>query len=249
MKRTLLLSTILAVIVGSTPVLAAESVQVPAMAVQVWPEGEPGQMLVVVSAEIPPGAELPAAVDLPLIEGAELLWSGEVLGGDPNADIEREGTLVEATGGQALRIGLESGRVAQYEAVTGRLAVDGDEVSGTVRWLQSVRTPVTRFSVRLPSGAREISVRPAAVLDPRRNRAGELLYTLPDREIEPGDEVSVDVSYRRAAAVLPASGSGQGGGAGGGSTVLIVVLGAVAAAAGALALMVHRRSTAEQAQP
>ena len=229
---------ILAVLLLAAPVATANAAEAaaPAMAVQLWPEGEPGQMLAIVSAELPPGQKLPVTVDIPLIEGAEVLWVGEILGADPSQDIAVPQQIVDGEGGKMLRVKLTKGTVAQYEASIPGLKVDGVSVSSSVKWVQATAAPQTSFAVRLPAGAGDVEIRPAAPGDPQTNDAGETLHTLPDRALKPGESVTVDIGYEKGTGSNPINSA---------PTLLDrlpLILGGIALAAAALAVWLHSRT-------
>lgn len=205
--------------------------------VQIWPGGEVGYTVFIVTGHIPEDVTLPATVRLPVFEGAEVVWSGEILGGPVADDPERAATRVEGTGGPALEITAETTRTVQYEAIGAPLSVLDNMTTSVFEWVQTVETGDVTFSVRVPASAGTVTIDPVPVGDPRVNDAGERLYTLRPAVLAPGDTFTVTAAYGP---------EGAGGGSGSDFPVLPVLLGllAVAVAALVLALAKSRRAPA-----
>lgn len=205
--------------------------------VQIWPGGEMGYTLFIVTGHIPEGATLPATVRLPLPEGAEVVWSGEILGGPVLEDPAREFTVVDATDGQAVEMTAESTRTVQYEAVGPALSVVDGMTTSVFEWIQTVPTGDVVFSVRVPVSAGTATIDPVPIGPPRTNEAGEQLYTLRPAVLTEGQSFTVTIAYGP---------PGAGASAGSEFPLLWVLLGllAVAAAALLLALVRQRRTVA-----
>lgn len=248
MRRVLTVLAVVAMVLATVPAVPVGAAETPSaipMSVQLWPEAEPSQLLLIVSADLPADAKLPATVTLPLPEGATVLWAGEVTGGNPESDIKRMPEVVEGKGGKALRIELESARSAQYEASVGTLTVSGQKTSGRLRWVQSVEASTTSFAVRTPANVSSINIRPTPSDLPQRNSQGESLFTLPDRALSLGEAVTIDVSYSRGGQVAPAADVNAGSGASGvNKFTLILVVGGLAMLFGATAYVIQRQASA-----
>ncbi len=204
--------------------------------VQVWPGGEVGYTLFVVTGHIPEDAPLPATVRLPLPANAEVIWSGEILGGPLSEDPEREVTVVDASGGPALEMTAEATRTVQYEAIGPPLSVVDGMTTSVFIWTQSVPTGDVVFSVRIPASGETVEIDPMPVGSPRVNEAGERLYTLRPVVLPEGQSFTVTAAFGPRGAGTPA---------GGVPPVLVVLLGLLAVAVAALlvALARSRRST------
>lgn len=163
--------------------------------VQIWPGGQPGSTLLIVTGHIPQGAALPATVRLPLPDGTEVVWAGEILGGPVAEDPARAWIVVDAGGGRALELTAEATRTVQYEAVAGPLTTAGGATTSVFVWSQSVDTGDVVFSVRVPAGVGEVSIDPMPVGDPLVNEAGESLYTLSPVMLTAGDSFTVTTTY------------------------------------------------------
>jgi hypothetical protein len=203
--------------------------------VQLWPGGQPGFTLFIVTGHIPEGEPLPATVRLPLPQGAEVVWAGEILGGPLTEDPEREITVVEAAGGQALEMTAESTRTVQYEAVGPALSsVDGMTTS-VFEWVQTVPTGDVVFSVRIPASTGSVEIDPMPVGSPRTNDSGERLYTLRPAVLTEGQTFSVTSVFGP---------PGTEGSTGSQPPLLWVLLGVLAVALAALVLTVVRQRRA-----
>lgn len=166
--------------------------------VQIIPESYPGFVEIVVAVELPTSTPLPTVVRLPLPDGAEVTWSGEIMGGDPENDTVRAHRLVPGSAeGTSVEFTLENTRTAQYEAVHVPIAINDGLVSADVSWHQSEPAGGVEFTVRVPPGAFDVRTEPSFAGAPLANSAGEKLYKLPLVEVAAGDTTTVVVSYRR----------------------------------------------------
>jgi hypothetical protein len=199
--------------------------------VQIWPGGEMGYTIFIVTGHIPDGTPLPATVLLPLPVGAEIVWSGEILGGPVAEDPAREFTVVEVADGLALEMTAESTRTVQYEAVGPALSVVDGMTTSVFEWVQTVPTGDVVFSVRLPASAGTVTIDPVPVGSPRTNEAGERLYTLRPAVLAEGQTFTVTTAYGP---------PGAEGSAGSDFPLLPVLLGLLAVAVVALVLALVR---------
>ncbi|PKQ37116.1 MAG: hypothetical protein CVT59_09365 [Actinobacteria bacterium HGW-Actinobacteria-1] len=168
--------------------------------VQFAPVGLSGRMDLIVNVILSPDTKLPATVRVPLPAGATVLWSGEILGGDPADDPSREATLTAIGGAQYAEFTLEKVRVAQVEAELNPAVVNGTKVEGALDWVNVTDAGTYTFSVRIEPGIRDLEISPAAEGSPQTNADGETLYTLAPVRLEKDGKFSIDVSYRRGAA-------------------------------------------------
>jgi len=165
--------------------------------VQLMPEVQPGTNGLVVGVRLPAGTALPVTVRLPLPEGANVFWAGEITGGPMEQDIQREFTIVEGVGGQAVEFTAETTTTVQYDAMYGSVGIAGNEARTTLAWRQTVDTGAISIGIRLPPGTELVEPDPPA--PPVMNAAGESLYSLRPFGLEPGAETSIAVTYRAAA--------------------------------------------------
>lgn len=207
---------------------------------QTWAEG--GQLIVVTAVAVPESVKLPTVVRVPLVEGATVQWVGEILGGDIAADPERAYTIKKSpAGGQYAEFEIKSARTAQVDAWMSGLTTSGDSVAGTFEWIQSVSSPSTSFSVRVPPNSKDVVVSPKPSGQPSRNAEGESLYFGDPIALKPGSRQTVSFSYSQGAAANGASSAG-----GSANTVLYVLLAALVIAVVALAVVIRRQREAGQ---
>lgn len=166
---------------------------------QAWAES--GQLIIVTAVALPDSVKLPATVRIPVPEGATVQWAGEVFGGDLSADIERPYKMIKSpVGGQYAEFTLEQTRTAQVDSDMAAVTEDGAGMSASFEWVQSVASPGTSFSVRVPARATAVKVVPAPAGAPDTNAAGEHLYSGDEIKLEPGQKQTVSFNYSTAAA-------------------------------------------------
>ncbi|TDB38895.1 MAG: hypothetical protein D9V44_04260 [Actinobacteria bacterium] len=204
--------------------------------VQFAPVGLSTRMDLIVNVILSPDTPLPATVRVPLPAGATILWSGEILGGDPADDPSREATLTAVGGAQYAEFTLEKVRVAQVEAELGPAAVTGTKVEGALDWINVTEAGTYTFSVRIEPNVRDLEITPAAEGAPQTNADGETLYTLTPVRLEKDGTFSIDVSYRRGA-----------GATGSVSPLLYVALGLLAVTLVALVVVLLKQRQAPAA--
>ncbi|MCX8007044.1 MAG: hypothetical protein N3B11_02900 [Coriobacteriia bacterium] len=203
MKRRALSAVIAcaaAVIAGILLLPATAQARVSEYQVQFLPLGQTGASEVIVNVVLSPETRLPATVTVPLPAGAQVLWSGEILGGDPQADPFRQPSVVPTAGALAAVFRLEQKPIAQVEASIGQPTVRGDAVSSSLRWVNTGEEGTYTFSVVLQAGARNVRIKPTPVGEPNRNAAGETLYVLSPVRLARGQVFEVSVEYERGAA-------------------------------------------------
>lgn len=174
--------------VGSTP-QAGGSIDL-----QTWPEN--GQLVVVTAVTVPPSVKLPTVVRVPLVTGSTVQWAGEVLGGDVSADPAREYKIVKSpVGGSYVQFTLETTRSAQVDAVVSNLITNGNNVSGSLEWIQSAASPSTSFSVRTPADAGNVQIVPKPSGPPDVGADGENLWGGDPLVLAPGQTQTISLAY------------------------------------------------------
>jgi hypothetical protein len=192
---------------ASANVPAAPSVPA-ALEIQLWPS-EPDGFNLVVSAQLADSVKLPATVRIPLPTGITLGWVGEILGGDPSADIQRPYAIEDGIGGKVLVVTLTRSRMVQYEALMPQPTQDGDRYTAAVDWVQSAPAPSQGFAVKMVATTGDVKTEPAADDAPQVNATGEKLYSLPSTTLAVGQTQRISVSApllcspSRAATVRP----------------------------------------------
>jgi len=210
---------------------------------QTWAEG--GQLIVVTAVAVPESVKLPTVVRVPVVEGATVQWVGEILGGDIGSDPERAYTIKKSpAGGRYAEFEIKQARTAQVDVWMSGLTASGDSVAGTFEWIQSVSSPSTSFSARVPPNSKDVVVSPKPSDQPSRNAEGESLYFGDPIPLKPGARQTVSFSYSQGAAANGASSAG-----GSANTVLYVLLAALVIAVVALAVVIGRQQEAGQSSP
>ncbi len=126
---------------------------------QTWSEA--GQLIVVTAITVPETVKLPTTVRIPVPEGATVQWAGEILGGELSADPARTYKVIKSpVGGQYAEFTLEQTRSAQVDSAMAVVKVEGDVTSAAFEWIQSVSSPLTSFSVRVPANASNPQITP-----------------------------------------------------------------------------------------
>jgi hypothetical protein len=187
----------------STPITAvaprssvpSAPVAIPSLEVQVWPSGEPSKTVMIVSASVPDSVKLPVTIKVPVPNGAEVVWAGEVLGGDPAADPYRKTQMVQAAGGRYVRFELSQSHTAQMELTGFPPVVNGDRVVAKVEWLQTAEASQTGFSVRLPAAVTDVKISPTPEGKPQSNETAESLYALPTKVLKVGQKQAITIDY------------------------------------------------------
>lgn len=206
---------------------------------QFWPQGDTSNInvvAVIADIQLAPSVKLPARVRIPIATGATVQWAGEILGGDPAADPERTFTVVDgAGGGKYAELTLLKSRRGQIDCSGIPLKVQGEQVTFSSAWVQSVETTSVLLTVRLPAGASRVTISPKPDGNPQTNMNGETLYALPLLSIAVGQKQDVNVGY----STNPSGNAPAGGNS---RTVILVVLGVLlVVAVGVLAFAITRQ--------
>jgi hypothetical protein len=165
------------------------------MEVHLWPGVSKGETLVVVGVTLPEKVKLPATVRIPIIPGSELGWAGEVASTTAEADVRVEPRVVKGVGGDYAEFEVKTFHRAQIELSGLAYASKGTKVSGEVEFVQTAPADVTAFALRVPATASKLKIDPQPRGEPRKNSAGESLYTLPSKELKLGQKVKVTFSF------------------------------------------------------
>jgi len=187
-----------------------------------------GGLVVVATAD--PSAPLPVTVQIPAPVGATLLWSGELLGGDPGLDPVRQAVPKRVGDMNVYEMTLESGHIGQLElTVEPARAADG-RAENALSWTNPGTTDVlVSLSVVFEPGATEIELTPAAVGAPLYNDVGVSLHPLGTTRVTAGTTLEITASW---------SGGLTAGSPQAGSGVPVWLFAALGLAVGALALVI-----------
>ena len=175
MRRLLLLITLTALAITAAAPSCAWAAEVPTATapatsdlldagtidVQWWMEAEPGQAIAIISTTIAPTVSLPVRVRLPIPPGMSVDWAGEVSGADAAQDIQRQFSVQQGKGAQYAEFEVSTYRAAQIDLSGIPLTADGNGVTASLEFVQSVPSAATAFTVRLPAGATDAKIEPA----------------------------------------------------------------------------------------
>jgi hypothetical protein len=212
------------------------------LGVQVGVDPAQGTVVVIVGVTLGNSAPLPARVRVPVPANSAIVWAGEILGGDPGADPQKEYTLATGEGGgQYAEFTLTGSHQGQIEVNAGALPT-GKSVSAKTTFVQSTPSNTTAFAVRMPSGAQSVHVEPTPVATPEFNDAGESLYTLETKNVPVGSKVEVSFTYTKGAPTAGPSSSSAASTPSQSSTPLIVLLAGSAIVFLVAAVYIARRS-------
>ena len=201
-RRTALVFALAALLAALVPAYASAA-DVTEYQLQLSPVGEGGASQLIVTAVLEPTASLPATVSVPVPAGATVLWSGELLGGDPSADPFREATITEVDGVTVCTFRLEQSAVGQVELQLGAPTVSGSKVSSSLTWTNPGPEVLVAASVVAEAGATSVDITPSPAGETRTNDLGETLYPLGGQRVPTGASYSIDVSWRRGGGEFP----------------------------------------------
>jgi hypothetical protein len=151
--------------------------------------------LLIVTAVGDPQLPLPITVSVPVPAGATVLWAGEVLGGDPAADLVRE-TQKETVGDMDVyTVTLEQAYTAQIELQLPPASSSGSRTTGTLSWTNPGDEVPVGASVIMPAGATDVELSPAPTGETSTNEAGATLYPLTGTRLAQGAAIVIDASW------------------------------------------------------
>jgi len=198
--------------------------------------------LLLVSGELPRDAKLPAEVSLAVPAGAQLIWTGEILGGPAESDPAVQPTKVTKGGSDIYSFTLTKARRGQVEvAVPAVASYDGSAYAAALKWTSSEPVPTVRLSVQVPQGAPLVRAAQDATLESAAD--GSSYYTRTFEGVEAGAPLALEFAYGAPAAPAAPRG-GQAS-----STAIPIVLGLAGfAALVALLFAVSRKLSAKSAK-
>ncbi|MHB8762373.1 MAG: hypothetical protein ACYC6J_08370 [Coriobacteriia bacterium] len=224
----------LVLVVVTTMPAVASAAAVREYQLQFAPAARTGGALAIVSALLDPQESLPASVTVPVPTGATLLWIGEILGGDPSADLAREFSVERVGDMDVYSLTLEQAYTAQAEIQLPAPASRGSEMHSALTWTNPGAEVLFTCAVIVEPGGIDVETSPDLAGVVRTNAAGESLYPLAGRRLAQGEAYEVIVGWKRGggAAELP-----------GAPGTLPWVLGALVAAIAALVLVIVWENT------
>lgn len=231
MTRIARLGALTLLLVALIPAVAHAAV-VREYQLQYAPAAEPTSSMLIVTAIVDPSASLPATVTIPAPAGSALLWSGEVLGGDPAADPFREATKQTVGTMDLYTFSVEQARLAQIEVTLGAPTISGTRISGTMTWTNPGAEVLVSASVVAEPGAADVKTTPVVTGAIQQNSAGETLHPLGGVRLITGGSYVIEASWRRG-----------GGGGSSESALLPIIIGALVVAVMALVIVMARERT------
>lgn len=230
MTRILRLIALVALVTFALPGFATAS-PVREYQLQYSPVGEAEHSMLIVTAIIDPAASLPTSVTVPVPAGAVLLWSGELLGGNPMDDPFREATREEAGEMDLYTFTVSETRLAQVEVAIGSPTFSGNRVSGTLTWTNPGDEVLVSASLVAEPGATDIKTSPAVTGAMQTNSIGETLHPMGSVRLIQGGSYVMEGSWRR------------GGAGAGDSMILPILIGVLVVAVLALVFVITRERT------
>jgi len=107
-------------------------------------------------------------------------------------------------------------------------------------WIQSVDSPFTSFSVRVPARSANVTITPAPTYAPDQGANGELLYSGDPMPLKPGAKQVVSFAYTSVAT------SPTAGGTGGSTPVVFGLVLAIVVLLVVLVIMIARQRRASE---
>lgn len=170
---TVLATLCLVLILPGVALAAGEDVWY-AVGLTVYDLEEGKEPTLVMSSQAREGTELPVDVAIAIPKGAEVLWAGQILGGDPAADPQLEATIDTGTDYDVLRFTLTQSLIAQIE-----MTMPQDWITSTddgrrigVEWMSAGLVDRARVAITVPlayhledvSPTSQVEVRPSDIL-------------------------------------------------------------------------------------
>jgi hypothetical protein len=231
--RLVLLALSLAILLPG----AAHAAAVREYQIQYAPAGDVSQSLLIVTAILDPAESLPASVTVPVPAGATLLWSGELLGGSPDADPFRQTTKTTVGTMDLYTFTVEESGLGQLEVSLGAPTISGNRVSGAMTWTNPGDEVLVSASLVAEAGATDVKTTPAVAGAVQQNSVGETLHPLGSVRLTQNGSYVIEASWRR------------GGGSASDSPLLPILLGALAVALLALVVVIARERTRARRAP
>lgn len=209
--------------------------------IQFAPTVEQNGAVAIITAVLDPSEAFPAEIRVPVPAGSELLWAGEILGGDPQADPVRETTVERIGEMDVYTLTLEQAYTAQLEIRLPAPTISGSTVSASMNWINPGPEVLVTGAIVVEPRAGNVTTTPDVVGETRTNEIGETLYPLQGVRVPENGAYTMSVEWERNAA------GGGTAGPGADSPMLPILIGALVLAIVALVLvLVRERSRARR---
>jgi len=147
--------------------------------------------LLMVSGKLPDGTALPATVTLAVPAGAEVQWVGEVLGGDPSADLAATPTKTTRGELDIYEFTLTKARVAQIEALVPPIVTVNGALYN-VDFSQTAWVDASQYIVAIPvPQAGQLSETPTGTVVMAEGPTGFRYYQETFDNVKTGDSIGV----------------------------------------------------------
>lgn len=148
--------------------------------------------VVLARATLPSGTKLPAQLQLSVPTGVDLIWAGEILGGDPSEDIEAKYDRATGEGYDIITMTLTQSRTGQIEYRDAKaIATTGGQSTISVSWTSPVSAEKGLVALQVPNGA-QVSDAGGAILD---ESTGSSFYQKALADVKAGDKIELRVIY------------------------------------------------------
>jgi hypothetical protein len=192
---SLLTATLAFAMLAFVPSAHAATAQWSSVEITVHDEGS--SSILMVTGRLPQETPLPAQVELSVPTGAEIQWSGEILGGDPSLDPSVTPEKKTADGLDLYSFTLTKSRVGQIEVVAPRFfSFDGKLNTGLLAWSLAHDVDQLRMSILVPAGAQISQMSPGAKVVQGDQNAQYVDQSFSN--VKAGQEVTLSVNYTAA---------------------------------------------------
>ena len=189
------LTLLLVGLLGERPVGAQETTSVDTLDIEVWPDYDQTDVLILLTGALTAGTALPATITIPLPVDARVNAVARITSdGVMTDDID----FTETADSLTLTTPDPRFRVEYYYPYT----VAGDVHSFTFHWTASIAVNQMTVSVQQPASATNVTTDPAATAVTTRQADGLTYHTLPTESVSTGQAYEISVSYQMASPLL-----------------------------------------------
>ncbi|MCB8943523.1 MAG: zinc ribbon domain-containing protein [Ardenticatenaceae bacterium] len=177
------------------PVAAQGAATLDTLSVEIWPDYDQTDVLVLLTGQLAASMALPATLTIPLPPNADINAVARITSdGMMTDDIDFTQTADSVT----LTTPDPQFRVEYYYPYT----VDGDQHSFSFNWTAALAVDQMTVSVQQPVSAAEMTTNPAATAVSTRQLDGLTYHALPPETIPAGQAYSVSVTYQMTSPLL-----------------------------------------------
>lgn len=252
MRAIRLFAVLLAVLhLGFVPTAYAASSPWRGISVTLYDLSAGKEPTLVIAGTLPKDTKLPVTVTLPVPSESEIVWMGEVYGGDSSKDIPLPYKRTKGVGHDLLEVTINKANVVQAELVVPDdwIKAEGQVTQITMSWTAAEEVPGVLMGFELPRGLEARSMNPAEVTS--RETASGTFYSSETLTVSPGQTLTLSAEVTQAEpadkpvvnSAQPTGDAETADGDGGSGLVLPVLAGVLAVVvAGVGALLLKRRA-------